>query len=474
MALKTDSGCGTPQQAVHKQIYQRLVQLFAPLVYFEAEERFFPVDLPSAIQHSSLWRTDPQAKPPTAQQEKATGAIQPAQDLPAATKNHYTTVAGTGSVLRVVSGQPPLQMPAPLLQEVYTKYQNGAVPAELTVYGTVCSARDVPNAHLIRKARDQDVGHALAEGLVINYYFYFPATESPEFQSEGDWSGISLLLRERPTQLQQLNDPQQLQRFLPVVACYYRKTIEGAPPAPCFVAADQGFRRWDAVQRGQEAAVGLDTHPVVYISRGRHNCYYEPTTAHIKLSPPWESSFTPDRIEGGSYAAGPAEHVLQGGGIEEFPWWGYLLFPPFAAIVACGTGCEYPVHFDSSGLPAGYEEGEDRSKDDGFNGLPGAAGSAYPTTKAGQVPAPARQINLRLRYVDLDDAATAALWGYPGAWGGATLLTATPAWDPGNLLLWGYYQGARRPALAAWLVWNLFLDRTFGCGGYPQLTRSPW
>ena len=41
MTLKSDQGCGTPQDATRKQAYLRLVQLFAPLVYFEPEERFF-------------------------------------------------------------------------------------------------------------------------------------------------------------------------------------------------------------------------------------------------------------------------------------------------------------------------------------------------------------------------------------------------------------------------------------------------
>jgi hypothetical protein len=474
MTLKSDQGCGTPQDATRKQVHMRLAELFAPLVYFEPEERFFPVDLPATIQNSSLWRTDPTAQPPTTQREKDFGTINPVQDLVAATANHYTTVAGTGAILKKVTGQPPFNMPVPLLNEIHQKYKDGLIPAELTLYATVCSARDVPNSHLISHCADKDVAHGLSEGLIINYYMYFPACESPEFESEGDWAGISLLLRETPTQLAQLSSAAQINRFLPVMACYYHKTLEAAPPSPSFVAGSQGFRRWKDVKRGPEPSVGQDTHPFVYLSRGRHNCYYEPVTTTIKLLAPWESTFTADRIESGAYAAGPAEKTLQGGGIEEFPWWGYLIFPPFALLTACGTGCEYPVHFDSSGVPAGYEEGEDRAKAGGYHGLPGSQGSTYPQTSAVNAPSPAQEIGLRLRYVDLDDPTTAGLWGYAGAWGGASLLKATPVWDPQNPLLWGYYRGARRPALAAWFVWNLFLDSTFGCGGTPQLTRSPW
>ena len=207
---------------------------------------------------------------------------------------------------------------------------------------------------------------------------------------------------------------------------------------------------------------------------GRHNCTYEPATTNIASSPPWEATFTADRIEGGDYAPGPAETTLQGGGIEEFPGWGYALFPPLAVIAACATGCDYPMHFDTSGLPSAYEEVEDRTADGGYGGLPGAQGSPYPKQSAAAVPPAAKQIGLKLEYVDLDDAQTAALWGYAGAWGGATVRSYAPTWAPDAPSHWGYYRGAQRPSLAAWFVWNLFLDRVYGCHGVPDLTRSPW
>ncbi len=281
MAPKSDKGCGTPPAAAEKRIHRRLAQLFAPVVYFEPEERFFPVDLPTAIQSSSLWRMDPLAKPPTAQREKDFGAINAVQDLPAAGSDHFTTVVGTDVIQKEVEGQQPFDMPAPLIDPIYNRYADGTVPAVLTVYATVCTARDVPNSSLLSKCSDKDVQHGMAEGLIINYYFYFPACEAPEFKSEGDWSGISLLLREAPTQLAQLASAEQLAGFLPVIACYYRKATKFAPPLPSFVAGDHGFRRWQDVRRTAEAGVGADTHPVVYISRGRHNCTYEPATTNI-------------------------------------------------------------------------------------------------------------------------------------------------------------------------------------------------
>jgi hypothetical protein len=475
MTLKSDQGCGTPKDATKKQIHQRLVQLFAPLVYFEPDERFFPVDLPSTIKKSSLWLADPTADPPSTQSKKKVGAIDPLVDLPAAATNHYTTVAGTGSILKKVEGKDPFNMPVPLLKQVYDKYTSGEIAAELTVYATVCSAHDVPNTSLVSGCAgpEKEVKNGMSEGLIINYYLYFPACESPEFESEGDWSGISLLLGATPTTLAQLGSAAQLQPYLPVLAFYYHKTTSSAPPSPAFVTGDQGIRRWKDVKRGHETAVGDDTHPVVYVSRGRHNCYYEPATTTVKLSPPWQSTFTPDKIEGGEYAAGPAANTLQGGGDwESIPDWAYALFPPLAALVACGSGCEYPWHFDSSGLPTGFSEGEELTKDGGYNGFPGSQGSSYPKTSAANAPAASLPIKLKLVYVDLDNATTAALWGYAGAWGAATAFKATSSWDTSSTAQWGYYRGARRPTLAAWLVWNLFLDKTYGCRGWPELTYT--
>jgi hypothetical protein len=85
----------------------------------------------------------------------------------------------------------------------------------------------------------------------------------------------------------------------------------------------------------------------------------------------------------------------------------------------------------------------------------------------------ARQVGCELKYVDLDDTLMASHWGYAGAWGAATLFIERLLSDPDNPRKWGYFMGAHRPSLSAWLVWNLFLDATFGCAGKPELTRSP-
>lgn len=476
MATRTDKGCGTPSASSTKDLHRRLLDLFSPLVYFDSGEQFFPVDLPSTVTASELWELDRTVKPVGANRRKAAGQINDA-DLTGANRDHHTTVAGAGSIPNPVDPTGVVQ-PVPQLKQVLQAYTGGSIAAELTMYGMVCTARDVPGASVVlgATAADKDVAHGVQEGLLLTYSFYFPYRHSPEFESEGDWSGVVLLLRETPSNIAQISSASELKRFLPVVTCYFTKTEEGAPPSPHFVAGTQGFRRWKDVSRGHESSVGLDTHPKVYITRGRHNCRYSPGTTKVQLSPPWpSSSFTPDGIEKGGYAPGPAVNTLEGGGIEDFPWWGYALFPPFAALVACATGCEHPVQFDSSGVASDYQEGDDLSDDKGYDAKPAATGSSHPTTPAGSATGTgATNLSIRMRYVDLDDATTAAQWGFPGAWGAATMVKGLPLWGTGISPVWGEYQGARRPILPAWFMWNLFLDRTFGCKGNPQLTRSPF
>ena len=472
MAPRIDSGCRTPTNMAQKDLHRRLLHLFSPIVHFDSGELFFPVDLASTVAASSLWEVDFTKQPAGTNRRKVAGQIL-RNELTSATRYHYTTVAGTGSITKRVDGK-SVNQPAPLMKQVLQAYTDGTIAAELTMYGTACKARDVPGATAVLGAGpvNKEVAYAIQEGLLLNYAFYFPYRNSPEFESEGDWSGVTLLLANTPTDKAQIS--KELNRFLPVLSCYYRKTVEGAPPSPYFVAGSDGFRRWKDVPRGHEASVGLDTHPHVYISRGRHNCRYRPGTANFPLSPSWSTRFSPDGIEDGGYAPGPSVNTLEGGGIEEFPWWGYALFPPFALLVACATGCEYPVQFDSSGVPSGYQDGEDRADASGYEAQPSAGGSSHPTSPANQATGPgAKSLSIRMRYVDLEDADLAAQWGYGGAWGGATKVQAPPAWEELETEVWGAYQGARRPILSAWFMWNLFLDRAFGCKGDPQLTRKP-
>ena len=77
-----------------------------------------------------------------------------------------------------------------------------------------------------------------------------------------------------------------------------------------------------------------------------------------------------------------------------------------------------------------------------------------------------------MRYVDLGDADTAARWGYPGAWGGATMVDA-PDVSGDYHHHWGWHQGVRRPNLSAWFMWNLLGDSAVGCAGVLTPTATP-
>lgn len=474
MVQRTDKGCGGAGTSQAADVERLLVNLFSPIVYFTPDERFFPVDLESTMKASALWRLDSSASPPTAAVDAPAHSFDSTAELPVKTADHFSTVVGVCGVLPPAGSTPAGNVIAPCLDTVANAYSHGTVPAELTVYATVCDARTVPNAELFAGAvlAEKGVGRALQEGLIVCYYLYFPAMESLEIESEGDWSGIALLVPDRPTQASDLTDPARIPHFEPVLAAYFHKTIDGSPPAPHFVAANGGFRRWKDVTRGVEQSVNLATHPAVYVSKGRHNCLFAPGSSQLPLSPPWRGSFEPDKIETGAYFPGPASNTLTGGGIEDTPWWVYALFPPFALMVMCATGCDYPVHFDTSGIPPGYQDGENTASDAGYQGLPGATPSPYPSQPAVAGTSSQRRLDLRLRYVDTTDPATGAIWGFAGAWGAVTLhhYPVTPGY-PTNY--WGYYRGARRPALAAWFLWNLFVDSAYGCRGNPSLTPVP-
>jgi len=481
MATRRESGCDDLRWPDDPQLIERaLIQCFMPVLYFNHGERFLPVDLQWTIRSSSLWHAYSERQPPTAVREKRAGAIDPVADLPATTESHFTTVFDFTNIANEVLPQPPFQLPLTLVDEVYQKYSGGTVRAELTIYATVCCANRVANAHLFNGAKfaSKDVADTIQrhEALIINYYMYFPAYESLEVDSEGDWSGISLLIPARPTlnQAQNLNNPGVLKNFLPVVTAYYRKTIG---PSPSFVAANGGFRRWSDVKKVSDRPGGPETHPIVYVSDGRHNCYYQPRSGPVSTCAPW-SGFTVDGIENGEYTPGPADDALQGGEPDpriEIPL--EVIFPPLFFFHMCASGCQYPVQFDSSGVVAPSSDANDTTASEtspGDTTVPASAGDPYP--QGGRWPGggpPPRQLALRLEYVDLTDAGMAGLWRFPGAWGAATQVYEANPSDPDHPNVRGYFGGVRRPALAAWFLWNLFLDSTFGCGGKSSVTQLP-
>lgn len=470
-------GCDTPQDQNLKTTFQNLAQIFAPVLVFDPGERFFPVDLPSAVAASALYRLEGQdITNHQAVQVKNFGAVT-AVDLDQAQDNFFTTVAGWDTQQVQIDNLPPVSMPLPKVEEIYQKYFSGAIPAKLTCYATVCFPRQTPNYHLLQanSPRSAEVRQALPEGLLLNYYFYFPVMETPELKHEGDWAGISLLFPRLPN-LQQLNQD------LPVLACYFKKISDFYLSGTFFVAGKNGFLRWDKVPRRRDLATGLDTHPLVYISRGRHNCYYRPSWQTIPPFPPWNPTPDPGKIETGAYYPGPAGGgTLIGGGEsteEIFPTWALIVFPPAVILEICGHICEeLPIEFDSSGLPPAIEDGEDTIKEGGYETAPEAAstpappaGDSFPPPHAAAGPSHYR---LNVEYVDLTDPRNRSLWGYPGFWGAAE---AYLLFDTQNNQLHAYdpdarYGGLQRPNLGAWFLFNLYTDPVYG--SYGKIAEAP-
>jgi len=453
---KLVQGCLSPKLAANKDWYKRIVNIFSPVLYFDPDETFFPVDLPSAVAASGLYKVS--GKP---YKEKAvlvppkTPPTLKSSDLASVDSNHFTTVSKWKETKRKV-GDPPeeLTMPIPKLGDVYTKYTSKKIPAKLTMYATVCELKDVPNYQFLEKYHPVIGLGKLADGLLISYYFYFPGGYCAEYDREGDWSGISILFGMKPS-----GDPKKLEvqfkNKMPVWVSYFRKVNN------YHISYDVGIRSWSKVSRVKDDS-GLVTHPKVYISLGRHNCYFEPINTKISEAPHWTPIPDPKKIEEGDYSPSPTgntDNILYGGDDFDDPWWIYVLFPHMLLFDMCGIGCE----FDSSGLPPSYQDSNDSVRSGGVEASPDKAKTGktpssdnYPAKK----PTPKSPINLKLNvvYVDTDDQSMKEMWKYKGSWGAAEVTKYS-----GNQ--WGKFKGFERPNLSSWFLWNLFWDVTFGSKG---------
>jgi hypothetical protein len=370
--------------------------------------------------------------------------------LEAADEEHFLTVVGWDDEARTLATQPPqaYSMPVPKLDEVHRRFSQQEIPARLTVFGTVCALREAANSKLLEAYPpvDADIANAVGEGYVVNYYLHFPALESDQLEMEGDWSGISLLFRRLPNTANLAAEP-------PLLACYFKKTETH------MMAGPNGFRRWSNVTKLPNQASGLATHPVVYVSKGLHNCYYEPTTTTVERDPPWFLTARASAIEEGTQSHAPAGTGgnLEGGGMMDVPWWADILFPPFFFFKMCASGCQYPVSFDRSGIPVDPRTpAEDKA---GAGGSVSAPPGAVTGNPPGTPDYPAhgahpRPLALDVVYVDLTDPGMADSWKFPGAWGAARKADG-----------WGTFLGRERPNLAAWFLWNLYWDTTFGSAG---------
>ncbi|MCB1489825.1 MAG: hypothetical protein KDJ88_20495 [Bauldia sp.] len=465
MAQKLTPACDTPAAAPQQNAYTWAVEVFAPELHFDPGERFFPVDLDTTIAASSLYRLDTQAAPPVWPRVRDRGQIRP-PDLAGASPGHFTSVTPL-----VTSGAAAAPRLMPQIAAVEALHANRTIASKLTMYGVVCKAGDVPNAHFFLdeiEARDAAVARAIKDGYLITYFFFFPAAFAPDkdayYEAEGDWSGISLLFERLPT-------AQNVAQTLPVLSCYFRKS------EPYYITGADGFAKWTDVTRQRDTTTGIDTHPVVYVSRGRHNCYYKPRKTVVP-DIPWPSGLQVEMIEAGDYTPNPGGGTITGTFDPDVPEWMFAVFGPVALLFefCAEMGC---VEFDSSGVYSNAAPTTDVADKGGHSARPPGsqpqAGSDTPPAPLAPGAAPS-QLRVTPVYVDLTAPLVKDRWAFAGRWGAARMHRYS-FWsdDPANKESYDYYRfgGPDRPLLPAWFMWNLFFDVTFGAGAIGVLPSTP-
>ncbi len=468
MSLKKEVGCETPQNKADKDIYRRLVAMHAPILAFDPDERFFPVDLPSTRKASALYhitgdRTNANNK------QLVTKSIQDI-DLANADKDHFTTVIPEErwkTEINTIS-QPPFKMPVPDIKAIHQRYKGTGIDridAKLTIYGSVCRANVVPNYKELleqRTLKDPKIFLALGEGLIINYYFFFPAMDTPELKREGDWSGISILLDRVPS-------PNDLSSAKPVLLCYFKKVRDLFTGYDYLWSGPEGFRTPNkGVIMSSVDGEMVASHPLVYISKGRHNCYfenYQSETTTLPTGSPWIPAPDPEKVEDGAYSS--KQEGGTSGESEDYSWMlGFLFLPLF--LLAC------PARGRKSGRI--YEDVEDVKRSGGHDIKPEKNPSASTNYPPSGQPGPT-PYKLDVEYVDTDsDLAMKANWGFAGYWGVAER-EAHPfkgfvEEEVGATTqeIWGRFGGVRRPNLAAWFLWNLYFDTFYGAGATTYTT----
>lgn len=464
---KLIKGCYTPKDVKLKNKYIQLAKIFAPSVYFDPAEIFFPVDLPSTVSASSLYKDD--GKPYPAKPTLIKSNIN-SSDFNKTDNNYFTTILGWGHEVRLI-GKPPkkIELPIPKIQDIHKEYSTGKIPAKLTMYATICKPKEVPNYDFLEKYNPRIGLSALEEGLLLNYYFYFPAMVSPDDKREGDWSGISILFETKSiVDNNNVTDKKFLKALLEdrkgVWTCYYRKMGD------LIIGYDIGMRRWDQVRKVKDLVTGLNTHPKVYISNGRHNCYYEPVTTKISITPKQLPHSDAGKIEKGEYTP-PESNTVTGSTDLAMPGWAYVLFPFMLFFEACGAVCK----FDGSGLKGGYQDVSDSVKPGGYEagsestqkGKPSSSDD-YPSGK----PSPGKPVSLKLNlvYVDHYDKVMKETWKYKGFWGAAEVDEYNYWLEDSNgkkvyhKSRWGEFKGFERPNLSSWFMWNLYWNTTYGSG----------
>jgi hypothetical protein len=476
---KLPPGCETPISLEMKNAYKRLAETYAPVVNFHPAERFFPVDLPSFVERAALFQFPQGSQGVAANLIDDYGHIQDAH-LTAADRSYFNTLVGWSVEKKQIEGVGSRDDPVPRIDQVYQRYASGDINARLTCYASICELQGVPNYHFVT-AFQPKIGN-VGEALILNYYFFFPAAETatstyPILQQEGDWSAISLLFLQRP-------DLRYPERTGPTLAAYYVKMHR-----TIFSVGMSGLRAWNDVTRVMDTNVGVDTHPVVYISQGLHNCYYEPINTQVSSSlVTWDSALDRESVEAGTLQPS-TDGTIQGKHpwqeIPHLPWWAYALEWTIIIFESCGWACG--KEFDKSGLQElgptvvdSAAEGGYQSFPAGRTGVPPVPDSdKYPTSKAPS--SGSKPLTLNVEYVDLTQSSFRAIWGYNGYWGAASLEDYLVEYKETEELTrtrrWGIFGGCQRPSVGAWFLWNLYWDPIFGSDdgvfGYVKPTSPP-
>lgn len=432
------AGCSGDENT---DLYQKLAERYAPVLRFHEGERFFPVDMESHINNATLYGT---GSPYYEIKLNETERSEVFRLLTNATDDNFTTVTSS------IDNDSDPQKITPNIEEIYNLYNSGQIKSRLTIYATVCRVKDMPNFDLIKQLQPKEKRIIDPDnGVILNYYFFFPALESIDYMRECDWSGISLIFSPIP-------DKDQLDKNPPILTCYYNKIYPGVgEKIDYFNSEPDGFSRWEdnKLQKIEDPVTGLKTHPVVYISYGRHNCYF--TAKDANISPHYIDNSLHEKIEKGAYPFNPnPSNVLIGGNHEMSDGTKVIIaiMPWMIFFWACGATCE----FDSSGIAPDDPNVTDEVNDKGHEATP-EKGSIqdYPT------PAPAtgkKQLKMDLVYVDLKNEEYLAYWSYNGFWG-------VIRQDKYSNSAWGNFKSVKRPNLGPWLLWNLFLDPIYGSNG---------
>ncbi|HEX6870829.1 MAG TPA: hypothetical protein VF163_07005, partial [Micromonosporaceae bacterium] len=196
MTLNLDHGCESPGTNTVRDVYRPLAEHFAPTLTFDPAERFLPVDLPSTAGASTLHKVTGDVVEGREilnpgdwnyQMDWGTGAP---DNLRGKTREYFTSICPWDKMVNEWA-QPPYSMPVPCtVDQIAARYTGPAatIDATLTMYATVCRPTQVPNYRGFlagRKLEDPAVRVALDEGLLINYYCYFPAADTPWLRREG-------------------------------------------------------------------------------------------------------------------------------------------------------------------------------------------------------------------------------------------------------------------------------------------------